>query len=1205
VTLFTVTAPKNLKLTHSAVIEASAGTGKSYTIRQLVLRALEERGIAISDILVVTFTRATAAEMQQTLRNALRERIGALEKESESHDRTVRLTRLRKAMAEYDNAQVLTIHSFANAVLDQFAFEAGRPWQAQASEELAQRILDETMSEWLHVNARMLYEGVAGRRVCDAIDAVFGKLDAFVALARELARKDIYPGSDRFEATTFSPNAGEIVASWDETIRSVCEKLRNEYSDGDAFKQTVLDAVGARRLTGPKQTTLREAFDTLSRLHIGETPVDDLLSLLASMASVLPQKGISAWLENDPDELSEPLKAFIWIESIPKQVAFAALYKLVRDTASMLRKRLSEQGILTFDAMIADLRKAVEVDKQESAERRALAERLRDALRKRFPIVLFDEAQDTDPDQWRIFRSLFVHQDSEPDTTMAAGNVLYLVGDPKQSIYRFRGSDLDSYLSARGEILGNAGGQLCTLGINYRSTPQMVEAIDGLLLRHPAPLFGSAVPTTEVDVPTTAGITYQGVQPNPDGGKPYLIDSDGLKLPPVALCYLPSDMQKVGVARRAYVTWLADHILDLLTGDVRFVTPAKPETDRVQEPRRVLPNDIAILCRTGREAMACIRELRKRHVPVVYERSENVGISATAQEFLSILSALAAPQDIRVVRAAIFTWWSGVSESDQKDLSEQQTTEWQGRFQSWAGMLADGRVAAAIREIIEPEAGFWGLDGVARAPFDHLRRAADLVHLGQWLEKTMATEALTVDALPGRLKAVIDARESVPQLAEGNDDAVHVLTLHSSKGLEFPIVFMGGGVTSAITGTPPEYGIVAADSGDRTRKLVHFRRWDKFAFKRVTDDAADEDKRLLYVALTRAVSYCVVPVGQCPRLGHQPGWTTALTPVLGDVTLDGLRELASTNLSTSGELLYKVHPSQGLAAPMLAQYQQSAQTAPPERPLPETHTLFPQRQFTSFTKLTKNHAPILDAVPNPAEDEADDVQSAGPEISMAGGPSHSGNSTSHLTVAGKRLGNIVHAVFEDVLKAQAMPSQVYPVSNEQLEEFAKKRLRADGLKYNEVQDPNVDAIVNMVMGAMNSLLPCGTRLMDIRTAFAEVPFLSHRDTTFDVSAALAAGRTDVLPRGFLTGNIDAIFETPAGIWIVDWKTNHLAAYDEEHIEEAMHHHRYGLQGYLYKQAIEAAKLGPVAGVRYIFVRAFEHGTAVDGKGWVDFHVTNA
>jgi exodeoxyribonuclease V beta subunit len=469
----------------------------------------------------------------------------------------------------------------------------------------------------------------------------------------------------------------------------------------------------------------------------------------------------------------------------------------------------------------------------------------------------------------------------------------------------------------------------------------------------------------------------------------------------------------------------------------------------------------------------------------------------------------------------------------------------------------------------------------------------------------MATEALTVDALPGRLKAVIDARESVPQLAEGNDDAVHVLTLHSSKGLEFPVVFMGGGVTSAITGTPPEYGIVAADSGDRTRKLVHFRRWDKFAFKRVTDDAADEDKRLLYVALTRAVSYCVVPVGQCPRKGQQPGWTTALTPVLGDVTLDGLHELASTKLSISGEQLYKVHPSQGLAAPMLAQYQQSAQTAPPERPLPVTHTLFPQRQFTSFTKLTKNHAPILDAVPNPAEDEADDVQSTGPEISMAGGPSQSGKSTSHLTVAGKRLGNIVHAIFEDVLKAQAMPSQVDPVNNEQLEEFTKKRLRADGLKYNAVHDPNVDAIINMVMGAMNTLLPCGTRLMDIQNAFAEVPFLSHRDTTLDVTAALAAGRTDVLPRGFLTGNIDAIFETPAGIWIVDWKTNHLAAYDEQHIEEAMHHHRYGLQGYLYKQAIEAAKLGHVAGVRYIFVRAFEHGPAVDGKGWVDFHVTNA
>ena len=183
--------PDGLQLTQSAVIEASAGTGKSYTIRQLVLRALEERGIAISDILVVTFTRATAAEMQQTLRGALRKRISDLELSPETDDRNVRLVRLRKALAEYDNAQVLTIHSFANAVLDQFAFEAGRPWQAQASEELAQRILDETLNEWLHVNTELLYEGEAGGRVVDAIDETFTKLDTFVELARDLARKDI------------------------------------------------------------------------------------------------------------------------------------------------------------------------------------------------------------------------------------------------------------------------------------------------------------------------------------------------------------------------------------------------------------------------------------------------------------------------------------------------------------------------------------------------------------------------------------------------------------------------------------------------------------------------------------------------------------------------------------------------------------------------------------------------------------------------------------------------------------------------------------------------------------------------------------------------------------------------------------------------------------------------------------------------------
>jgi ATP-dependent exoDNAse (exonuclease V) beta subunit len=417
---------------------------------------------------------------------------------------------------------------------------------------------------------------------------------------------------------------------------------------------------------------------------------------------------------------------------------------------------------------------------------------------------------------------------------------------------------------------------------------------------------------------------------------------------------------------------------------------------------------------------------------------------------------------------------------------------------------------------------------------------------------------------------------------------------------------MGGGVLSSRASKPPEYGIVAADSGARTHKQVLFNRWDKDAFKRVLEEAGEEDKRLLYVALTRAVSYCALPIGQALASGtSKPKWMTALGSVLGDITPETLKKLETAVSSSTGDPLYKIHPSHAYTTTSLENFLAVASEAPPERQLPTTTKLSAQRQFTSFTKLTKNHAPILDAVPNPAEDEAEDVQTAGPEISMTGGTGHSGKSISHLTVAGKRLGNIVHAVFEDVLKAQNAASKGVPVGNDQIQEFTQRRLRADGLKYNAVHDPNVDAIINMVMGAMNSMLPCGTRLMDIRNAFAEVPFLSHRDTAGDVSAALAAGRTDVLPRGFLTGNIDAIFETPNGIWIVDWKTNHLAGYDAQHIEEAMHHHRYGLQGFLYKQAIESAKLGDVAGVRYIFVRAFEHGPAVDGKGWVDFHVTNA
>lgn len=1195
-----------LSLNASAVIEASAGTGKSYTIRRLVIRALESGDLSISEILIVTFTRATAAEMQRTLREAIVERKHELETSGE-HDHSVEVTRLTNALADYDNAQVLTIHSFANAVLDQFAFEAGRPWQSQASEELAQQILKETTADWIQASVQLLNQGTKGFRLMDAIEATFKRLDTFADLVHDLARKEIYPGSKRYPNLVFTPKPtdGTIELDIEKYLRKLCEEWKTKIATGEDYVKRLLGTgLSVRKLTTTKQTQLAGVINQLWGALETEQDIHCLNGLMGSIASSSTKDGCNGWMAGV--QASDAFDFLLAMERRQKIPALVAVYKAAREIASLARTRMAEKGIITFDAMIADLRDALDGSTEEtvngkgrSSERRDLAKRLQAALQKRFPMVLFDEAQDTDPDQWRIFHTLFVTSTSSdaPNTsTPTKGNVLFLVGDPKQSIYRFRGSDLDSYLEARDEILNTLGGTRCQLGINYRSTTAMVRAIDTLLL---APTLEDPVDKLELFTALTAEtpmnqITYNGVDTQPNNTKPVLFDNKGQEVSPVSLCVITDENTGIGRVRNRYVRWLAGHILSLLTDEYSFHSPKSGA-----DCRFVKPSDIAILCRTAREGRACMSALRAVGVPVVFERSENVGDGSTALEFLNVLQALANPNDIKVVRGALYTYWSGLSVDEQRNLTESETAVWQGRFQQWAQMMSSSYIGKVIQELIEPNDGNWGLRGVSKAPTEHLRRAADLVQLGQWLESVMSKEALSVDALPTRFNDVIQANDKVAQYSEGNDDAVRVLTLHSAKGLEYPIVMLGGGITDNKTSSRDTHAMCTNVAGE---KSLHFRCFDKDPFLLIAAENRLEDDRLLYVAMTRAVSYFVAPVAESTT--HFKCMISRLLPGLTDTVRKWLE-----NQKRSGDpplTLFQLHDVDEADRLVRSPFVSAS-----ERPHEWTSTLATNRldatrQFTSFTKMTKHHSNVSDVIARPADDEAD--TQAGDDLDGALTPrdrplSHTpkqGKSPSNLSLAGTRLGNLVHKLFEDTLGLQQRPNATLPIHQDIICERAMSLLRAEGLPVNDMNDRNVQAIMNMVMGTLATELTPGVPIGHCKNAFAEVPFLLLESDKEDVQSTLSGECIFEIPQGLLTGNIDAIIETPAGLWIVDWKTNHLPSYSTCDMEAAMNHHRYGLQGTLYRRAINRAKLGQVVGILYIFVRAFENGIAVDGEGVIRF-----
>lgn len=1203
-----VYAADDLLLNISAVIEASAGTGKSYTIRRLVIRALESGTLSISEILIVTFTRATAAEMQRTLREAIVKRKHELETNGDL-EHSVALTRLTNALADYDNAQVLTIHSFANAVLDQFAFEAGRPWQSQASEELAQQILKETTADWIQASVQLLNQGTKGFRLMDAIEATFKRLDTFADLVHDLARKEIYPGSKRYPNLVFTPKATNcrIELDVEHYLRALCKEWKTKITTGENYVQTLLNTgLCTRKLTPKKQTLLAGVINQLWDALETEQDIHCVKGLMVRIAGISTKDGCNGWMVGI--EAGDAFDFLLAMERLEKIPALAAVYKAAREIASLARTRMAKQGIITFDAMIADLRDALDGSTEEtvnengiSSERRDLAKRLQAALQKRFPMVLFDEAQDTDPDQWRIFHTLFVTTptiDAPNNSTSTKGNVLFLVGDPKQSIYRFRGSDLDSYLEARDEILNTLGGTRCQLGINYRSTTAMVRAIDTLLLAPSieGPVEKEALFTEWTAETPTDQITYNGVDTQPNNTKLVLFDNKGQDVSPVSLCVISDQKTGIGRVRNRYVRWLAGHILSLLTDDYSFKSSKIGD-----DSRPVKPGDIAILCRTAREGRACMSALRTVGVPSVFERSENVGDGSTALEFLNVLQALANPNDIKVVRGALYTYWSGLSVAEQRNLTESETAVWQGRFQQWAQTMSSSYIGKVIQEIIEPNDGNWGLRGVSKAPTEHLRRAADLVQLGQWLESVMSKEALTVDALPSRFNDVIQGNDKVAQYSEGNDDAVRVLTLHSAKGLEYPIVMLGGGITAKNPSSRDKHAMCTNAAGE---KSLHFRCYDKEPFLLIAAENSLEDDRLLYVAMTRAVSYFVAPVAESTTTSKYKCMISRLLPDLTDPVCNWLK--AQKLASVPSLSLFQLHD---VDAKDILEHSSfvSASDSPQEWTTTlATHRLDATRQFTSFTKMTKHPSNVGDVIGRPADDEADtqagdDVDGALTlrDMPLPQRPKKE-KSPSNLAISGTRLGNLVHKLFEHILGLQRRPNATLPIHQDIICERAMSLLRAEGITVDDMNNCNVQAILNMVMGTLATELTPGVPIGYCAAAFAEVPFLLLESDKEDVKSTLSGERIFEIPQGLLTGNIDAIFETPAGLWIVDWKTNHLPGYSTFDMEAAMNHHRYGLQGTLYRRAIDRAKLGQVVGILYIFVRAFENGFAVDGEGVIRF-----
>jgi len=832
----------------ATLLEASAGTGKTYSITSLYARLVVEEGLSVQEILVVTFTRAATAELRDRIRRRLRDLAAALEagaatdpSDQEIVDRFAQgsdaLGRLRAAVEAFDQAQIYTIHAFCQRVLERFAFETGARFDATLLEDPSE-ILDEIVADFL---SRERYASARRARFLEDT-CKLGKRDA-TSLAKAVT--DAREAELGPEVAPIS--AAEALGQW----AAACEPFAAAWRDGGgaACRDFFESAAGCLSLSSYKPAQIASY---LAKIEAGVADGLDLTEVAEGGTwvknvrpdSLKPTGKSKATLPPVPAVLFEWERLVVWAQDHAMELVAGVRLQFAHTVRRELGARVQARNALTF----ADLLHLV----SDRVSDRKTGGPLIAALRGAYKAALIDEFQDTDAVQWQIFGTVF----GEPS---GQGGRLFLIGDPKQAIYRFRGADIAVYERAKAST---PEARRFTLTTNYRSDKPMVEAVNTLY----ADLDEAFVP--RVDGQETFG--YVRIAAKHERR------------------YMPAATLDAGLAAP-----LSIRTFDGETFGTPGSTPSKKPPERLIPAfaaedltallaTGVSPRDIAVLVRKNKQARAMQAALRRRGVPSViaaagsvFESEEALWLERWLEALVSIDEASREGPARALAVTPLFGWRATdllprESASDGQadpgaDPRAQRWIAWMKGLQAWRKRYESRGFVVAWNLALQ-EAGPSDADGPQRDAWSrlltldqgerhvtNLRHLAELAHAAQ-LRERMAPAALLHWLREQRDKGS-DARDAAELRLETDADAVQIVTIHKAKGLQYPIVFLPffwdgqrtGKAEDGVTRHRGQDGALRIDLGldaASTRK--------KLLLEEAKRRAHEENLRLLYVALTRA-----------------------------------------------------------------------------------------------------------------------------------------------------------------------------------------------------------------------------------------------------------------------------------------------------------------------------------------------------------------
>ncbi len=1130
--------------------EASAGTGKTYTITGLFLRLILEKNLSVDQILVVTFTQAATEELKDRIRRKLRGAIQAfsggrtedalLKNLVKKHigSRTS-LRHLREALRQFDQAAIFTIHGFCRKMLYENALESGSLFDTELvtdQEDLKRGMVDDFWRKHFYNASPLFVQFAISRKVSP---------QSFLALLGSRVAQPYLRIIPKVQAPDSSLHEKEFQA---------------------CFRRV-------RRAWQLNRTEVKRIFTTSESLSRTRYPKTSILGWIQNMDDYMSSDGSSPVLFKGFEKFTsrEMKRAVKKNHSFPRRPFFDQCEELKQKHEELVQvfeqrllgmkgelfdyvqneyaSRKEEKNIQSFDDLLLKLYQALQ---QRGGEKLARS------LRAKYKAALIDEFQDTDPIQYAIFKKVFSGDNS----------ILFLIGDPKQAIYGFRNADIFVYMDAAENVENRY-----TLGENWRSQPDLIAGMNTIFANTDHPFVYDKIPFQ----PAAPAVIKD----------PESFSLNGQSGSPLRLWFL--NASKATGLDKPFTKTLARELIPVaVAGEISRLLDLGRRNKALFGKRPLSAGDIAVLVRTNAEARLMQQDLSGLNIPNVLYSTGDLFDSHEALEMDRLLAGIVEPDNKMLLKAALATDMMGVKGEVLDGLVKDETLweKWHLKFRRYHDLWNKNGFVQMFRYLLIEEKIMPRLMSFN----DGERRNTNVLHLSEVVHQASIQKRL---GMTGVLKWLSEQRD--PNTArleehqlrlESDENAVKLVTIHKSKGLEYPIVFCPFVWNGSRVGKPRD-PFSFHDETNNMRLTLDIGSAN-MASNRVFAEKEQlaENVRLLYVALTRARNRCYFVWGRFNEaetsalayLFHQPqSWegrdvVSTIGERFKDLSdEDVLRELELIRAKSGGSIGLSEMPTEpGKAySPYTGEKMKLACRKC-------SGSIDCSWRISSFSSLVSNqpHGADLadhDATVLPEAYDQDILKESAIEEEPSG---------VFAFPRGTKAGTFMHDMFEHLDFAQTDKSQMEQVVADKLSEYGFD------LTWQETLCRMIEKVLFVPLDPSRqdftlSRIHNKARLNELEFYFPLKP-LSSKKLVNIFAEHVGPGLPAYLPhlierlefspvRGFMKGFIDMVFQFEGRFYLVDWKSNYLGSHVEDYSPEAlttaMARAFYSLQYVIYSVAL--------------------------------------